>query len=145
MRMWTKVLVEDDSENVGGFFDAYYFIGPDDARRFFAAGGATNATAGIEEYFARKYATDLRFRDRYSKEGDQWEQRRDDFYRFYALRGSAAFSKGCHDEWNILCKLNDARLAVDRPDVGSQIAIFFDSKQVDPGAASRQIVKGYAI
>ncbi|GJM74487.1 hypothetical protein HMSSN036_67030 [Paenibacillus macerans] len=30
MRMWTRVLVEDDNKNLGDHFSAYYFLGPSD-------------------------------------------------------------------------------------------------------------------
>src|SRR5690242_5329917 len=64
MRMWTKVLAEDDSgKNLGGRFSAFYFISPSDVRLFFGQTGAKNITAGVESYFGDKYATDSQFRD----------------------------------------------------------------------------------
>ena len=138
MRMWTRVLVEDnidDGMHLGRSFDAYYFLGRTDVQHFFSLGGATTSTAGIEEYFARKYAMDPDFRDTYSVPGiewdptwerdpqmaiyemneqrelrDGWEQTRKWFFRFYSIRASANFSLGCHDEWNIFRLLNEARL-----------------------------------
>lgn len=145
MRMWTKVLVEDDGPNTGQNFDAYYFIGPSDARKFFTESGHGNVTAGVEAYFASKYATDLDFRSHYDTSDKNWRQLRDDFCRFYTLRASANFSKGCHDEWNIFQQLNQARLDVKRPDVGGMLAGYFDGAQIDPGAAITPILPGYAI
>ena len=67
MRMWTRVLVEDDEDDdrqLGREFDAFYFLGPTDVRHFFTRGGAVTVTAGIEEYFARKFTMDPDFRER---------------------------------------------------------------------------------
>ena len=63
------------------------------------------------------------------------KQLRVDFFRFYAARASANFSKGCHDEWNIFCEINRARLAHSNGDVGQLLAGYFDGRQIDPGAA----------
>lgn len=171
MRMWTKVLVEDDGRNAGYSFDAFYFLGPTDVRHFFTRGGAVTVTAGIEEYFARKFTFDPDFRGEYTKPGpnwdmaveaddeesrkekrrrEQWEHLRKRFFRFYAVRASANFSLGCHDEWNIFQLLNKRRLELSRKaelpngDVGELLAGFFDGKQIDPGAAVTGVSKGYA-
>jgi len=177
MRMWTKVLVEDDGEepHQGRDFDAFYFIGPTDVRHFFTRGGAVNVTAGIEEYFSRKFAIDPDFRDYYSRGGiqwdrswtdrkepkkrpadqqalvDGWEAARKDFFRFYAVRASANFSLGCHDEWNIFRMINETRLKETATkkyqggDTGIMLAGFFDGRQIDPGAAFTPISVGYAV
>ena len=178
MRMWTRVLVEDsfdDGLHLGRDFDAFYFIGPEDVRHFFTRGGAVTLTAGIEEYFARKVATDPDFRDNYTVPDirwdpnwqrpahtpvevtnpqrtlrDDWEMKRKWFVRFYSLRASANFSLGCHDEWNIFCLINRARLQHNSEilkqigDVGDLLAGFFDGRQVDPGAAVSFVDRGYA-
>lgn len=145
MRMWTQVLVEDEEQNKGQKFDAYYFIGPSDARKFFLEGRDGNINSAIESYFASKFSTDRDFRDFYEKSNKGWQQARDEFCRFYTLRASANFSKGCHDEWNIFQKLNVARLNVEKPDVGEMLAGYFDGKQIDPGAAIMPIQRGYAL
>ena len=171
MRMWTRVLVEDHRGNFGMDFDAFYFLGPSDVRDFFTRGGAVTVTAGVEEYFARKYSMDPDFRDYYSRPGiawdpgweqtakkrgeqqklrEEWEEARKRFFRFYAVRGSIAFSLGSHDEWNILRLLNEKRLQASesktRPsgDVGELIAGFFDGRQVAPAAVAAAISGGYA-
>lgn len=167
MRMWTKILVEDGAANLGEYFDAYYFLGPNDYHAFFSEGGATSLTAGIEEYFARQFAMNPDFRDHYSRPGiewgdgwadgvsakicderraarDDWEAARKDFFRFYAVRASANFSKGCHDEWNIFHRTNVLRLK-EWGDVGRLLAGYFDGRQIDPGAAVTPIAEGYAL
>lgn len=83
MRMWTKVLVEDQVyedfsalpeplRNTGQHFDAFYFLGPRDVYDFFSKSGATTLSAGIEAHFARKFASDPDFRDAYSLPGILW-------------------------------------------------------------------------
>ena len=141
MRMWTRVLVEDGDKNLGSDFDAYYFIGPRDTEQFFALKD-DSTTAGIESYFARKLASDKDFAARFNVEED-WEELRKNFVRFYALRAGANFSKGCHDEWNILVMLNALRVSQLR--IGDQIAAFFDGVQVDLGALEKVGTPGYAI
>jgi hypothetical protein len=183
MRMWTRVLVEnsltskkeEDLPNRGLNFDAFYFLGPTDVRQFFSTGGAASVTAGIEDYFSRKFTMDPDFKDCYSVQGirwdakwelhapsgqkkhtqkelrDEWEERRKDFFRFYAVRTSVNFSLGSHDEWNIFRLINEARLrastnATTRSgDPGRLLAGFFDGRQIPPGAAVSAVSAGHAI
>ena len=94
MRMWTKVLVEDNPVDDDGrpyyvppvydrdsnpelrdsaqHFDAFYFVGPSDVHEFFMEGEALTMTAALETHFARKYATDPDFRDAFAKNGIAW-------------------------------------------------------------------------
>jgi hypothetical protein len=167
MRMWTKVLVEDEADNLGGHFDAFYFLGPRDVYSFFSHGEAISMTAGIDDYFARKFATDAAFRDEYSiadiKWGappktspasdprKTWMKKRIDFLRFYGLRASINFSLGSHDEWSIFRLINAGRrkrtIAPDQldGDVGEQVAGFFDGLQVAPSASEASLSRGYAV
>jgi hypothetical protein len=67
---------------------------------------------------------------------------------YYAVRASAYFSKGSHDEWNIWRELNALRIAGADKDgfgMGSQIAGYFEGLQIDPGAAESAISAGYAV
>jgi len=57
--------VGDNLVNTGQYFDAFYFIGPRDVQSFFLTEGET-LTAGIQAYFARKFAYDPDFRVEYS-------------------------------------------------------------------------------
>ena len=144
MRMWTTVLVSNAQKtgtrdvgapyiNTGQFFDAFYFIGPRDVQNFFGTDGVT-LTAGIQDYFARKFAADPDFHDYFSVAGiawqraqanaaissaqqhlrDSWEGMRHDFLRYYAVRASVNFSLGSHDEWLIFKLLNQKRREVSR-------------------------------
>jgi hypothetical protein len=180
MRMWTTVLVEDGDRigavepkdpalhDTGQHFDAFYFLGPSDAQRFFGQYHAS-LTAGIETYFARRYATDPDFRDAFGIAGinwaqqppqpdalqdrlrDDWERKRIEFLRYYGLRASGNFSLGSHDEWNIFRLINVKRRRLTAGpgqidgDVSIQLVGFFDGNQLDPGSSEMPLSRGYAI
>lgn len=166
LRMWTRVLVEDANGNLGSDFDAFYFLGPNDVFEFFTRNGAQTLTAGVQSYFARRIESDPDFRDAFSSAGITWgpstaapvvaakaawmKQRRD-FLRFYALRASASFSLGSHDEWAILQGINAARRKRSAGpgmldgDTGDQLAAFFEGNQVSIGSTQTSISRGYAV
>lgn len=167
MRMWTKILVENDAEvgrtsvgeelfNSGQFFDAYYFLGPSDAERFFKNGGESLTTA-VESYFARRMETDCYFRDTFNNRaivwgdaGDEdhaernaWQHQRLAFLRFYLFRAGVNFSLGSHDEWNIWRMLNVRRRA--QPyGISDQIGGFFEGRQIDLSSFEGEAADGYA-
>jgi hypothetical protein len=160
MRMWTRVLVEDDGRdarmNLGGYFDAYYFLGPTDVIDFFSKSGATTLTSGVEEYFASKFTIDPEFCRDFSpttkpdgnplsdSERDaQWKRLRREFFRYYTIRASASYSKGAHDEWEILRVLNKKRLAV--LGIGEQIAGYYDGQALAMGDMEAIVTRGYAL
>jgi hypothetical protein len=181
MRMWTTALVEDGDRigsietederlhNTGQHFDAFYFLGPRDVQAFFGQDNVS-LTAGIEAYFARRYATDPDFRDAFAVSGinwaqkpppqpsdhqdklrNDWERKRLEFLRYYGLRASGNFSLGSHDEWNIFRLINAKRRRVSAApsqldgDVGIQLVGFFDGTQLDPGSSEMSLSRGYAI
>ena len=163
--------MEDDTpaKILGNRFGAFYFLGPTDVRNFFTKDGTISLTAGVEEYFARKYSMDPVFRKNYTpwkkdKNGkelegaldiEEWENRRKAFVRYYTVRASANFSKGSHDEWNIWRILNQKRLEYvqktkdktekEKFELGNQIAGYFDGRQIDPGSGEAGISSGYAV
>ena len=177
MRMWAKVLIEEtpprlinadppEPPRLGLHFDAYYFLGPTDVRRFFGYGQDTTLTDAIEACFSRSYATDPDFRDRYevpdilwgedpknltsqkNKLLDEWEMRRKQYFRYYSLRAGVNYSLGSHDEWNILVEINKRRLKIldnGLPGVGELLAAFFEGRQVSPGAVVSLVDKGYDV
>jgi hypothetical protein len=83
-------------------------------------------------------------------EKNEWMRKRSEFLRFYALRASASFSLGSHDEWAILQAINTARRknsagkGMFDGDTGDQLAAFFDGVQVSIGATQTQVSRGYA-
>lgn len=181
MRMWTKVLVEellprylwatdppDAPAYLGGHFDAYYFLGPQDVHSFFTNGTSMSLTDALEAYFARKFSTDPDFRDAYSmppgihwghasdklteeekKDRNAWEERRKAFFRYYGLRASVAYSLGSHDEWNLFVEINRRRRekgkTTDGVAVWDQLAGYFEGRQIAPGAAEVDITRGYDV
>ena len=180
MRMWTQVLVTApnagklDEENIGAYFDAYYFLGPSDVETFFQETGGRTLTASVEAYFASKFATDPDFREYFAVNGitwgiseaykgkpaeltsnekdlrTTWERLRQDFVRFYTVRASVAYSLGSHDEWNIFRLINENRRRLDpatfgsNAGIGAQLSGFFDGRQIDPSAAETPVSSGYA-
>jgi hypothetical protein len=160
MRMWTRVLVEDDKPdgvNLGRRFSAFYFLGAEDVVRFFLQNGESCLTTGIAEYFARKLATDMSFRANFlgpfltdagaPLTGDaataEADRRRNEFFRYYGARASVNFSRGSHDEWNIWRLLNEQRRA--RLNLGEQIAGYLAGEQIAPGATEVAVSPGYAV
>ena len=183
MRMWTTVLVENGAQvglrhienkkllNTGQFFDAFYFIGPRDVQSFFLKEGET-ITAGVQAYFARKFATDSDFRTEFSEPAISWKKlgppsgsnkdeydargrwtlKRFDFLRYYSLRASANFSLGSHDEWLIFYNLNRRRLVatgdpakfVAAGDASELLAGFFDGGQIDLSSSQEPVSHGYS-
>jgi hypothetical protein len=167
MRMWTKVIAEDEYylgtgpiiANAGNLFDAFYFIGPTDVQEFFLS-EARSLSQAVEIYFARKYSLDDDFRndfDNITENGVRrpldlanlhdkgiWQSRRRDFFRYYAIKAGTNFSQGSHDEWNIVNLLNAKRQAhLGALGIENQIAIFFDGRQISPGSYPTQAMPGY--
>jgi hypothetical protein len=162
MRMWTRVLVEDELDvappqgkvkpwYVGGRFAAFYFVGASDAAEYFRVGGGRSLTAGVEDYFARKFATDATFNAYYSpllggggSDTVQWRRLREQFVRYYTVRYGTNASLGSHDEWNIWYHLNQRRLALSDFGTGSQIAGYYDGRQIDLASSETATSRGYA-
>lgn len=159
MRMWVRIMVEDDVDNTGRRWDAFYFMSPSDVRDFFTEGGSRTWTAGVEEYFARKYAMDDDFRAGFDppfhdENGDPLEgeaesaecvRRRNNFFRYYTIRAGVNFSLGSHDEWNIWRLLNERRQASGKYGISDQIAGYFEGRQIAPGATVVPTAPGYEV
>ncbi|GAA1309263.1 hypothetical protein [Saccharothrix xinjiangensis] len=170
MRMWSRVLIEDDyltdparrDLKLGGAFDAYYFLGPTDAREFFARrSGGESLTDRMDGYFARRYGVDRQFYLDFAtvlengrrrpldpiQPGDAvlYEARRRAFLVYYGTRAGTGFSLGSHDEWNIRHRLNQVRRADPVYGVGEEMAGFFDSRQLSLGDAEAETLPGYEV
>ncbi len=102
MVMWTAVLEGADGM---GDFDAAYFAGPQDFARFFGFDG-TNDMRKLDAFFDKRVVSDPDF-----AKAAQGGLTKSAFRRYYALRASAAVSRGAHDEWNIFRLVNDKRRA----------------------------------
>src|SRR5439155_946777 len=119
MLMWAQVLAGDDG--AGRDFDLVHFTGPGDMRAFFGCGGG-DVTGCIDRYAQSRATADGDFRRTVATD----PVRRSAFVRYYALRASSAFSKGAHDEWNIVVRINRRRA------LGEQVAVFFDGRAAPP-------------
>ena len=159
MRMWTRVLVEDEVDNAGRRWDAMYFVSPRDVHDFFSESGSRTWTAGVEDYFARKLTMDREFYEAFvppfrdddgdrltgPAETEEWRRRRDAFFRYYTIRAGVNFSLGSHDEWNIWRLLNERRRETAPGAIAEQIAVYFEGRQVDPASAAMVTARGYEI
>jgi hypothetical protein len=130
MVMWTAVLAGDDG--LGRDFDMAHFTGPGDMRAFFGC-GRDDVTGCLERWLETRAATDARLQ----RDVAGRPERRAAFVRYYALRASSAYSKGAHDEWNIVVKINRKRT------LGEQIAMFFDGRPASPAEMEVEISPGY--
>ncbi len=119
MAAWGDVLGGVDGK--GSDFDMVYFVGPSDVWGFF---GLTNIDklGDLATWLANKAQTDPHY-----KSINGTPDTRQGFLRFYGLRASTVFSKGCHDEWSIFMHLNAMRT------VGDDIAVYFDGRPIEPG------------
>lgn len=150
LRMWARVLVEDGRRNLGNRFDAFYFVGPTDVWNFFANSEnngcncrtATNLTQKVEEYFARRIATNIKFRS-YFEEAREMEDAEREFFKFYTLEAGSYFSLGSHDEykiWQILNKIRHEELGP-----ANHIPAYFDGRQIGFGSNNTSYSRGYAV
>lgn len=130
MLMWTQVLAGDDG--AGRDVDMVHFTGPGDVRAFFGCDG-DDVTGCLERYAQSRAIPNEEFRRTVASDPG----RRQAFVRHYALRASAAFSRGAHDEWNIFVKINRRRA------LGEQVAMFFDGRPASPAEMETEVSPGY--
>jgi hypothetical protein len=131
MVMFTRVLAGDDG--AGRDFDMAHFTGPTDMRAFFGCAG-DDLTGCLARWLASRATTDADLK----RVADNPDPRRA-FLRYYAMRASAAYSSGAHDEWNIFVKINRKRT------LGDQVAMFFDGRPVSPAEMEMEISPGYEV
>lgn len=137
MYMWTKVL--EGASGYGEDFDFFYFVGPTDFSRYLKLDGRGDM-AKISAYFKALKARDASFAQAVS-EGKITEA---NFRNYYALRASASFSNGAHDEWNIARTLNERRRSAKQYGAPGQLPIFFDGHALPPGDYEAVVSPGYA-
>jgi hypothetical protein len=136
MLMWTQVL--EGRDGLGEDFDFVYFVGPRDFARYFALDGNGDMLT-IEQFFDKRVATDADLRKAVDK-----GLTRSAFRNYYALKASTTYSKGAHDEWNIVRALNERRRAHDQFGIANQLAVLFDGMGVAPSSSEGGISEGYA-
>jgi hypothetical protein len=136
MLMWTQVL--EGRDGLGEDFDFVYFVGPRDFARYFALDGEADMLK-IERFFDKRLESDVELKKAVDK-----GLTRSAFRNYYALKASTTFSKGAHDEWNIIRALNERRRAHDRFGIANQLAVLFDGGGVAPPSSEGATSDGYA-
>ena len=135
MLMWTQLL--EGKEGLGEDFDFVYFVGPRDFARYLALDGNADMLK-IEQFFDKRLESDPDLKKAVDK-----GLTRSAFRNYYALKASATFSKGAHDEWNIVRALNERRRAHDRFGIANQLAVLFDGGGVAPSSSEGATSDGY--
>jgi hypothetical protein len=128
MAVWSDVLAGADG--TGSDIDMIYFAGPSDVARFFGLTGKNNI-GDLESWMTKRADSDKDFAQYIAD-----TNKRSAFIRYYALRGSAAYSKGAHDEWNVAVTINAKR------GVGNEIAIYFNGEAIEPADYDAKISIG---
>lgn len=129
MSVWSDVLAGADGSGLD--FDMAYFVGPNDVWEFFGV-SANDRLGKIESWLAGKAAASSAY-----KVINDDPSLRQKFVRYYGLRGSTIYSKGAHDEWNIVAGLNAKRA------IGEDIAVYFDGQPIEPGDYKDTVDVGY--
>ena len=129
MAIWSDILAGDNGR--GDDFDLIYFLGPNDVWSFFSATGE-DRIGTIENWLLEKSNTDRNYLEIMDD-----NKKKNNFLKFYGIRGSVAYSKGAHDEWNLISFLNSKR------PIGENISIYFDGKPIEPGDYSDLTEAGY--
>jgi hypothetical protein len=131
MLMWTRVLQGQDG--LGADIDFFYFVGPSDFARHFGL-NAKGDMEKLDAYYDGLAKTDPALSTTVDKVK---------FRNYYALRASAAFSYGAHDEWNIARSINEKRRGKNaKSGIGQQLGIFFDGRGVAPALFDSAVSAG---
>jgi len=135
MLMWTSIL--EGTDGLGQDFDFVYFAGPQDFARVFDLDGSGDM-AKIDQYFDRRSKSDPEF-DKAVQAG----LTKTAFRNYYALKASSAFSRGSHDEWNIIRLINERRRSDPKLGVPNQLPVLFDGRSVPAADSEAGISEGY--
>ncbi len=66
------------------------------------------------------------------------------FRNYYALRASASFSTGAHDEWNAIRAINQKRRDDPKLGITQQLPVFFDGRALSSAEFEREVGTGNA-
>lgn len=136
MLMWTRVLGGDDG--LGRDFDFVYFVGTSAYEKFFGFDRPDRVHGAMDKIAA--------YYDRESQKNEELKAiPRAAFVRYYALKGSVAFSLGAHDEWNIVRAINALRRdEKNAKDFGipGQLPVWFDGRPVPSAVFESSISPG---
>jgi hypothetical protein len=135
MLMWTSIL--EGRDGLGEDFDFVYFAGPQDFARVFELDGSADM-ARIDQYFDKRLKSDPDL-----EKAVQGGLTRSAFRNYYALKASSAFSRGAHDEWNIIRLINERRRNDSRLGIGNQLPVLFDGRAVPAADSESAVSEGY--
>lgn len=132
MLMWTRVLEGDNG--LAPDFDFVYFVGPTDYTKYFGFDGRADMEK-LDAYYDGLAKTDAGISN-----VDKIK-----FRNYYALRASVSFSRGSHDEWNIVRAVNAKRREADKQaGIVKQLGVFFEGRAVPPGLFEAPVEAGTA-
>jgi hypothetical protein len=141
MSLWAQMLFGEDG--LGRDFDVVYFAGPRDFDAYFKSTNVAG-TARLERlsnFFDKRYREEARFKDAVDKE----RMTRSSFLRYYGLRASTSFSRGAHDEWNIVTAINGKRSVLPTEfGVLGLLPVFYNGNAIEPGDFQSYTVVGNA-
>jgi hypothetical protein len=135
MLMWTTLL--EGSNGLGEDLDFVYFVGPKDFARYFALDGSGDM-AKVDQYFDARAKANPGF-EKAVKDGLS----KTAFRNYYVLKASTAFSRGSHDEWNIVRTINERRRGDPKYGIANQLPVLFDGQGITPSAWEAAIADGY--
>ena len=135
MLMWTTLL--EGPNGLGEDIDFVYFVGPQDFARYFAFDGSGDM-AKIDQFFDKRVKANPGF-EKAAKDGLS----KTAFRNYYALKASTAFSRGSHDEWNIIRSVNERRRNDAKYGIANQLPVLFDGQGIAPSAWETAVADGY--
>jgi hypothetical protein len=135
MLMWTSLL--EGANGLGEDFDFVYFVGPQDFARYFELDGSGDM-AKIDQFYDKRIKSDPDF-----EKAVQGGLTRSAFRNYYALKASTSFSRGAHDEWNIIRLVNERRRADNRLGVANQLPVLFDGRGAPAASMESSVSEGY--
>jgi len=135
MLMWTAIL--EGRDGLGEDFDFVYFAGPQDFARVFELDGNADM-ARIDQYFDKRLKSDPDL-----EKAVQGGLTKSAFRNYYALKASSAFSRGAHDEWNIIRAVNERRRNDNRLGIANQLPVLFDGRSVPAADSEAAVSEGY--
>ena len=135
MLMWTTLL--EGPNGLGEDLDFVYFVGPQDFARYFGLDG-NGDMAKLDQFFDKRTRANPGF-EKAAKEGLS----KTAFRNYYALKASTAFSRGAHDEWNIIRSVNERRRNDSKLGIANQIPVLFDGHGVAPSSWETTVSDGY--
>jgi hypothetical protein len=135
MLMWTRVL--EGPNGLGEDFDFVYFAGPSDFAGYFGLTGKGDMDR-LAAFFDDRLAKDPDLK----RAVERGAVSAPAFRNYYALRASAAFSVGAHDEWNVIRAVNARRRDDAKLGIGNQLPVLFDGRAVSAAEAEQLVAAG---